>query len=318
MAGITHSAFRQLLAGLGGTGLYATEMLSARSLPAEDPRTSPYLVRTGAESPLSYQVLLAAPEEVAPAFEVLHAQAADAIDLNLGCPAPEVRRRGGGSRLMEIPETARRIVREARARTGLPLSAKIRLGESLDADHLRDFCRMLVDEGIDVITVHARLRREPYGRRPRWDWVGRVKAWVSVPVVANGGIFTVADARRCAAVSGCDGLMLGRGAAVRPWLFAEVAREVCEVALPRPEASRPALYARFVALVEESFAPERRLGRVKQFTAHFGATYPFGHNLASSVQASRTLAEARERAEAFFAANEPSGPSGDGPSRGLP
>jgi len=317
MAGITHSAFRRLLGELGGVGLHATEMLSARSLPTEDPRTSPYLVRSRAEFPLSYQVLVAAPEEVAPAFQVLHGQGADAIDLNLGCPAPEVRRRGGGSRLMEAPEAARRVVREARRRTELPLTAKIRLGEALDAGALRDFCRMLADEGVDLITVHARLRREPYGRRARWDWIGRVKSWVAVPVVGNGGIFSVEDAEKCLAVSGCDGLMLGRGAVVRPGLFAETARQVFGVAGLTPEGSRPALFARFLALVEESFVPERRLGRIKQFAQYFSQTYAFGHNLASAVQASRSVAEARERADAFFAANETVAPPAERRAQAL-
>jgi len=317
MAGITHTAFRRLLGDLGGVGLYSTEMLSARSLPTEDPRISPYLARTRAESPLSYQLLVASPEEISPAFDALHALSADAIDLNLGCPAPEVRKRGGGSRLMEAPGAARRVVQEARTRTRLPLTAKIRLGEELDADALRDFCRMLADEGVDLIAVHARLRREPYGRRPRWDWIGRVKSWISVPVVGNGGIFSRADAEKCLEVSGCDGLMLARGAAVRPWLFAELASELYGVARATPGCGRPALFGRFLSLVEESFAPERRLGRIKQFTEYFSQTYPFGHNLAAAVQASRSVAEVRERATAFFAANDPAQDSTDGRPEAL-
>lgn len=306
MAGVTHTAFRRLLGELGGVGLYATEMLSARSLPAEDREASPYLRRTAGEAPLSYQVLMASPEEVGPAFEVLHALGADAIDLNLGCPAPEARRRGGGSALAAQAAAARGVVREARRRTALPLTAKIRLGERLDEDALRDLCRMLEGEGVELLTVHARLRGEPYGRRPRWPWIGKVKGWVGIPVVGNGGIFSVDDARRCLAESGCDGLMLGRGAVVRPWLFGQVAREVfggkgpVEGELP----SRPGLYRRYLDLVGESFAPERRLGRIKEFTFYFSQTYPFGHTLATAVQSSRSLEEVRERSEAFFAANE--------------
>jgi len=315
MAGLTHTAFRRLLTGLGGVGLLSTEMLSARSLPSEDRATSPYLLRTADESPLSYQVLVAAPEEVGPAFEVLHAAGADAVDLNFGCPAPEVRRRGGGSALMARPEAARAVLAEARRQTRLPLTAKIRLGERLDEGALRDFCLLLEGEGVELITVHARLRGEPYGRRPRWSWIGKVKSWVSVPVVGNGGIFSAADAGRCLEESGCDGLMLGRGAVVRPWLFAQVAREVfgAPEGVGEGAASRPALYGRFLALVEESFAPERRLGRLKEFTHYFSQTYPFGHNLATAVQSSRSVGEARARAEAFFAANEG---AGDGWRRG--
>lgn len=318
MAGITHTAFRRMLGEIGSVGLYSTEMLSARSLPTEDPQTSPFLLRTHYEAPLSCQVLVALPEEIAPAFDALHALGADAIDLNLGCPAPEVRKRGGGSRLMEVPGTARGIVREARTRTALPLSAKIRLGETLDADALRDFCQMLVDEGVDLLTVHARLRRDPYGRKPRWDWIGRVKSWVPVPVVGNGGIFSAADARKCLAVSGCDGLMLGRGAVVRPWLFAKLDAELFGAPGRPSGCGRPALYKRFLALAEESFPPERQLGRIKQFTQYFSETYPFGHTLASAIQASRTVAEVRERSCAFFATNELEGDVPAARSAALP
>lgn len=299
LAGLTHTALRRLVRELGGRGLLTTEMLSARALPREDARRSPYLLATPSERPLSYQLLVAEAREVAPALEVLHRLGADACDLNMGCPAPEARRRGGGSRLMERCEAARAIAAEARRHTSLPLTAKIRLGERLDEEPLRDFCRMLEGEGVDLVTVHARLRGEPYGRKPRWDWVGRVKDWVSIPVAANGGVFDVADARRCLAASGADALMLGRGAVTRPWAPAEL--EAALAGREPPQAPPlPAVYRRFAELLVESFPPERRLGRLKQFTAYFALNYRFGHTLASAVQGSPTFDDALERAERFF------------------
>jgi tRNA-dihydrouridine synthase B len=304
MAGITHTAFRRVLAELGGVGLFSTEMLSARSLPGEDRFRSPYLISTPQERPLSYQLLVAAPEELPPAIEALHRLSADAIDLNLGCPAPDVRKRGAGSRLMERPQVARNVAAKARALTRLPLTAKIRLGERLDETGLREFCLMLEGEGVDLLAVHARLRGEPYGRRPRWEWVAKVKSWVSVPVVANGGIFSAAEAEACRAATGCNGLMLARGAVVKPWLPAEVAREVYGVPGDRLAPDLPAVYRRFVELLTESFPPETRLGRLKEFTRYFGENYSFGHNLVVAVQSSSSLEKAVGRAEAFFVRNE--------------
>lgn len=212
---------------------------------------------------------------------------------------------------MELPQEARAVVAEARRHTGLPLTAKIRLGERLDESALRAFCRMLEAEGIDGITVHARLRKEPYGRRARWDWIGKVKGWVSVPVVGNGGIFSVEDARQCLELSGCDGVMIGRGGVVRPWLFADIARRVFgEEGSARP-FSRPALYRRFVALLIESFPPERRLGRLKEFTHYLSQTYAFGHHLDVGVQASQSVEEAVERAEHFFSGNDSTDRAGE-------
>src|SRR3990170_2790312 len=196
MAGLTHSALRQIIFGFSGVGLLSTEMLSAKRLPTESPRVSPYLIRTASERPLSYQLLISTAGELAPAIDVLHELKADAIDLNMGCPAPAVGKMGAGFRLMEQPEDVRRIVAEARKRTTLPLSAKIRLGAELDERKLKDFCTLLEDEGIDMHSVHARLKKESFARRPRWESVGGVKDRIKIPVIVNGGIFSVQDAEQ--------------------------------------------------------------------------------------------------------------------------
>ncbi len=300
MAGLTHSALRTLILSYGGVGLLSTEMLSARSLPVESEQASPFLVRTAEERPLSYQLLLTAEQEVGPAMEALHRFGADAVDLNLGCPAPRIRKAGGGSALMSEPDRMRSLVRRVRRATSLPLSAKIRLGETLDEERLTRFCRMLEDEGIDLLTVHARLRGESFSRKPRWPWVARVKAAVAIPVVANGGIFSVEDARRCLEQSGADGLMIGRAAAHTPWLFARLARQIYGHDIPEPDACPPVAFARFVSALQARFRPERRLGRLKEFTHYLAVNYPFGHHLATAVQKAGSVEDAWTVAMDFF------------------
>lgn len=300
MAGLTHSALRTLLLDFGGVGLLSTEMLAARKLPVENERLSPFLVRTERESPLSYQLLVTDAAEVAPALSAVHRFGADAIDINLGCPAPRVRRGGGGSSLMDVPDKVRLIVAEARRETDLPLTAKIRLGESFDEVKLRDFCRMLEGEGIDLLTVHARLRKEPFCRRPHWSWVAKVKEWISIPVIANGSVLSVADARKCLEQSRADGLMIGRGAAFTPWLFADIARDVYGLDIPVVRMSLPEVYARFVLALMKRFIAERRLGRLKEFTHYFAANYAFGHTLAVKVQTAATVEQGWQRALQFF------------------
>ncbi|MCL1979986.1 MAG: tRNA-dihydrouridine synthase family protein [Proteobacteria bacterium] len=314
MAGLTHSALRTTILRFGGVGLLSTEMLAAGRLPAERPDSSPYLVRTRQESPLSYQLLLADDKIIPRAFEALHRLQADAIDLNLGCPAPRVRLAGGGSSLMDDPTRLKRIVAAARRQTKLPLSAKIRLGETLDEGALRDRCQLLADEGIDMLTVHARLRGEPFTRPPRWDWVAKVKEWVHIPVVANGAIDSVDSARACLQATGADGLMIGRAAVKKPWIFATIAREVYGVDIPEPDIRLPRLYASFVEALNQRFQPERRLGRLKEFTHYFAANYFFGHHLAAKVQASESIEEAWHHAAAFFTHHD----EVEAPAAGLP
>jgi nifR3 family TIM-barrel protein len=299
MVSLTHSALRQIVVGFGGVGLLSTEMLSAKRLPSESPAASPYLIKSSCERPLSYQLLTIAPGEVARAIDKLHALEADAIDLNMGCPAVAIGKFGGGARLMEHPDAVKEIVSEARKRTTLPLTAKIRLGAELDGEKLKAFCTMLQDEGIDMIAVHARLKHESFSRDPRWDQIAFIKGVLTIPVIANGGIFTVQDAEQCLRMSGADGLMLGRGAIARPWLFAEIAREVYGCAIPEPGVSLPAVYARFIDHLN-GFRPEHRLNRLKQFTKYFSKNFAFGHYLATRVLSSASMDDARERADAFF------------------
>jgi len=301
MAGLTHSALRQIFLGFGGVGLLSTEMLWAKRLPTENPRISPYLIRTDIEKPISYQLVAGSAGEIAPAIDVVQRLGADAVDLNMGCPDRSVNRSGCGFAMMERPQNARRIVAEARKSTPLPLTAKIRLGVGLDEQVLKDFCAMLEDEGVDMVSVHARLKKESFARRPRWERVARIKEWVRMPVIANGGIFTLQDARDCLRISGADGLMLGRGAVIKPWLFAEIAKELYGCKLTHPAAAPLSkVYGSFMDLVTEIFPPERRLGRIKEFTYYFAENYKFGHLLSSRIQGSKSVGEARERAAIFF------------------
>ena len=205
---------------------------------------------------------------------------------------------------MEQPENVRSIVAEARRRTSLPLTAKIRLGTDLDEEKLGSFCSLLEDEGIDMLSIHARLKHESFARKPRWERIAGIKQRLKIPVVANGGIFSVQDAEDCLRVSGADGLMLGRGAVIRPWLFAVISREVCGSAVAEPAVFLPAVYRTFIDFLNRHFRPEHRLGRLKQFTHYFAQNYQFGHHLASKVQASMSLDEARERADLFFVSQQ--------------
>jgi len=302
MAGLTHSALRRIMAGFGGVGLLSTEMLSAKSLPNENPLISPYLFRTERETPLSYQLMTASDRMIGRAIDKLHACGADAVDLNMGCPSTAVGKFGAGVMLMENPDVARNLAAEARRCTSLPLSAKIRLGSEPDSSKLKAFCSMLEGEGIDMLIVHARFRHEPFARNPRWQYIAEIKELINIPVIANGGIFSEEDAEKCLRISCADGLMLGRGAIIRPWLFAEIARNVFNCDIPTPVVSLPDMYAEFIEALAD-YRPIYRLGRLKAFTHYFSRNFKFGHSLACRVQSSSSLEEARERAWTFFEKN---------------
>ena len=304
MVGLSHSAMRSLVQEQGCVGLLFTEMLAARTLPDENARHSPLLVRSSDEMPLFYQLFLNNIEDIEPAVQKLHQLNAQGVDLNLGCPAPNLRRLGAGCYLIRDLIRLRSLLARLRKATALPLSVKIRLGDKLDQGPLADLCHIITGEGIDLLTVHGRLHGEKFCRKPHWEWIGKVKDMVSIPVLANGGIFSVDDARECLRISNADGLMIGRGAAWRPWLFADIGHEIYGIPPEQARLSRKQIYCRFIELLMERFAKERQLGRLKQFTPYFAGTYAFGHQLATAVQTSTTMEQAVERDHDFFAGSE--------------
>jgi tRNA-dihydrouridine synthase B len=300
MVGLSHAALRTVVQREGGAGLYFTEMLSAKRLPHENAATSPLLIRGENDRPLIYQIFLFSESQVGPAVDKLHQLGADGVDVNMGCPAPMLRRQGAGDSLADNPELMVKIMAEIRRRTNLPLSVKIRLGCQGGKEKNLAFCRLLEDQGIDFLTIHARMNGEKFCRKPRWSAIGEVKKILSIPVFANGGIFSVKDAKRCLEESGADGLMIGRGAVIRPWLFAEISAEIYGYKSDSKPPSRPDIYCKFSEILKDKFRVERRLGRLKQFTHYFSRSYQFGHHLDTSVQSSATFKEALENATAFF------------------
>ncbi len=300
MVGLSHSGLRCLVQDLGGVGLLYTEMLAAKRLPSDNPNISPLLSRSKKEKPLIYQLVTGEIEHISAAIDKLHTLQADGVDLNLGCPAPIQKRQGAGSSLALNRSKLQNILRELRNKTDLPLSVKIRLGQKIDNSVLADTCRFYEDEGVDLITVHGRLIGEKFCRKPRWEAIAPAKKAVSIPVFANGGIFSVDDARRCLEQSGADGLMVGRGAVEKPWLCGEIGHHVFGSPIKGGAVDKKDVFESFTALLDERFSEEKRLRRLKQFTRYYAGSFKFGHQLASRIQSSKSIPEAKERAEQFF------------------
>lgn len=300
MVGLTHTALRSLIAELGGCGIFYTEMLAARRLPSENPNLSPYIKTTVREKPLVYQLFLSDTKHLEPAIKKVVSLGGDGIDINLGCPAPSVKKCGAGAALGSDKDKVQEIIRAARKLTNLHLSVKIRLGHPGKEDQLLPFCQMFEDEGVDHIAIHARYHGEKFCRHPKWELLAPVCKKLSIPVYANGGISTVSDARTCLERSGADGLMIGRAGVQKPWLFNDIAREIYGAKIAEPERDFQKVYYLFLQNLFSSFAPEKQLGRLKQFTHYMALNHKFGHHLASKVQSSNTIREALCFAEDFY------------------
>jgi len=305
MAGVSHSAFRQLVAKFGGCGLFYTEMLSARALPFEAPAASSWLARGPAERPIIYQLLVSHPEEVPPALTTIHACAADGIDINMGCTAALIIKRGGGIALMREPARARAIIKAARQGTHLPLLAKVRLGWSLDWESFSGFCGMLQDGGVDAVVLHPRLKEDRLKRPARWEYIARTKELLRIPVIGNGDVDSPDGAARMFRQTGCDAVMIGRAAVRQPWLFRDIAASLWGDA-PIPSApDPPAVFREFLSLLNATLPQESRLPLLRHFVVYFAQNYSFGHTLWRLVYNAKNVAEAAAHADAFFQDHRP-------------
>lgn len=230
MAGVSELPFRRLALELGA-GLAPTELVSAEGLLRRQPRTLAYLRHDPRlERPFCVQLFGGDPERMAFAAQVAKEQGAQLLDLNMGCPVPKVTKNGAGSALMRDPERAAALVRAVREATGLPVSCKFRSGWDSTALNAPEFAVRLEGAGACALAVHARTRVQGYSGKADWKMIAQVKRAVRVPVIGNGDVCSRADAERMVAETGCDGVMVGRGALGNPWVF----RELCGGEPPTP------------------------------------------------------------------------------------
>jgi len=236
------------------------------------------------------QLLGADPEVLAEAARRLEAAGADAIDLNMGCPVPKIVAKGQGSALMRDPLAAAVIFRTLRkAVTSVPFTIKIRGGWDDRTINAVEIARLAESEGVDTVTVHPRTRSQLYTGRAPWEVIAAVVAAVRLPVIGNGDVRSVEDARAMVAATGCAAVMIGRGALGAPWIFRGT---------PLDRDGRGAIIRRHAALIE-AHVPERlALVQLKKHLAWYSAGLPGSAALRPRLFAATSP---REVAELFWA-----------------
>jgi len=305
MAGLSHAGLRELIASFGGCGLYVSEMLSCRAVVHEKPGSSFHLGRFDGERPFFYQLVGNEPGAMARAIMHLERVSEESgapvqgFDINMGCAAPQLRNRGLGCGLMRDVDLAARVVAACRSATSLPLTVKMRLGWQEAFETTAAFARMLENSGVDAITLHPRLAKEKFTRRARWSYVGMLKRELNIPVIGNGDIRDRRDVLRHLSRTGCDGVMIGRMAVQKPWIFREAAGMDASM-----DVDMGKVWQDFLGLLEIHLPSERRLGRLKEFTHYYARNFRFGHSLAVSVQNAEDMDEAASRAADFFERHE--------------
>ncbi len=245
MAGVSDLPFR-LIARKLGCPLAFTEMINARALCLANGKTLKFLVTSPADRPLGIQLLGREPEYLREALDVLDPCSYDVLDLNAACPVRKVTRKGEGAALLKDPRLLSKIVTTLVAHAHVPVTVKIRSGWDHSSVNAREIALRIADAGADAVCVHGRTRSQGYGGKADLDVIRSVKEAVAIPVIASGDLFSAEAVQKAHRETGCDGVMIARGALGNPWLFAEIAAAYREC----PSPSRPGI-EELTAVMEE-------------------------------------------------------------------
>ena len=227
MAGVADSSFREICRNYGAV-FTVTEMISAKALCFQDKKSRELMTFGDKERPCGIQLFGSEPEIMARAAKIAAEYQPDFLDINMGCPVPKVAGNGCGSALMRTPELAGEIIRAVTRAVDLPVSVKIRKGWDTENANAVEIALIAQENGAAAVIVHGRTKAQGYAGSADYKIIRKVREALKIPVIANGGIMNAQDAEVVKAATGCDILMVARGALGNPFIFAEIASDRSE------------------------------------------------------------------------------------------
>ena len=237
MAGVADRAFREICVSYGASYV-VSEMVSSKGLTMCDRKSKKLLALSEKERPAAAQIFGNDPEIMAQSARACLNYNPEVIDINMGCPAPKIAGNGGGSALLKTPDLAEEIMKSVRSAVDIPVTVKIRLGWDKDSINCIDMAQRAERAGMSAVTLHGRTRQQMYAPPVDLSMIAEVKRNISIPLIGNGDITDGISAARMLEETGCDYLMVGRGALGRPWVFSQINAYLQNgIILPEPPVS---------------------------------------------------------------------------------
>src|SRR5256712_9894222 len=301
MAGVTDISFRRLLKQRGGIGLTVSEFISVEGLTRNNPKSKRQMRFYENERPFAVQIFGGQPERMRMAAEMAEEIGADILDINCGCPAPKVVKHGGGSGLLKDHERLETILTEIKKAITIPLTIKIRAGFYDHTVNAVETAKLAESGGVAHIALHGRTKEQGYRGLANWDLVKQIKETVQVPVSGSGDVTSIQQAFDRFRETGCDGVLIGRGAMANPWIFRQIedAMHGRELFQPTLEDKR-ALLLEYFDMLREDMPQLAAIGRMKQLAGQFTRGLRGGALFRTTLYHSHSVEEILDRISEYF------------------
>ena len=300
MAGITDLSFRRIAKSLGAD-LVTSEMVSGEGIVRKSASTRLLLNSHPEEKPLAIQLFGSDPLVMGEAARIVSGEGADIIDLNMGCPVPKVLRQRAGAQLLRQPNKIKEIVEAVRRAVGIPLTVKTRSGWSKSQINILEVARAVEDGGADAITIHPRTAKQGFSGKADWHLISQIKQAVTIPVIGNGDVTRPEQVSEMKQLTGCNGVMIGRGAMGNPWLFKQ-AKQLARgerVSIPSVR-ERFEIMGRHLDLYKECFAGRQSLSGIRSRLMWYSKGLRGSARLRAALSGCRDLETMIKVCEDFF------------------